>query len=360
MKAVWDLMHISSHTNKPAGNRISMIDVPIILLGGTGDVGQRLARRLRFTTETRIILCSRRPKRASSWAPPISVEFLRVDTSNATHAAQLPSPAVVVNLTESTSAAFIATCLNRGMTFFDTSASVSYLRGLEEVGKSAKHGSVVPQVGLMPGLTNLLADTIVRKTPGICAIRVFAELSLGRHYGRAATVWTLHSIGSIAVHKRRWVTFPGKTKQVIALSFPFSDSIAIKEEASLDWAESFLAFSPSAITRLLDVLLCLGAGRIIARNAERLARFLASAPVIGQTTTRILVIGFDAEEVEQHRLGIAAFDQADLTAFVIAQVLIQLPEKLPLGLVSLTQLTTAEKLVPALLDEFPGAIVEGL
>lgn len=353
-------MRISIQTNKPIVNRISMIDLPIILLGGTGDVGQRLARRLRSSTETHIILCSRRPERACSWVPPISAEFLRIDTSNATHAGRLPSPAVVVNLTESTSTAFISTCLSRGMTLFDTSASVSYLRGLEEVARSTTHGSVVSQVGLMPGLTNLLADTIISKNAGIRGIRVFAELSLGRHYGRAATIWALRSMGSIARRKRRWVTFPGQNKQVPSLPFPFSDSIAIKEAANLEWAESFLALSPSAITKLLHVLLCLGAGRIIARNAESMARVLGYAPVLGKTTTRILVIGFGADGGEKQRLGIAAFDQADLTAFVIAYVLIQLPAKLPLGLVSLTQLTTAETLVPALLDEFPGAVVEGL
>ena len=128
---------------------------PIILLGGTGDIGQRLARRLRQAHDAPILLCSRNPLGASGWARQLSAKLVSIDTTAAKNVEQLPSPSLVINLTETTSPEFVAACLERGMVFFDTSASEAYFKAMVAAGNATNQGTIVPQVGLMPGLTNL-------------------------------------------------------------------------------------------------------------------------------------------------------------------------------------------------------------
>lgn len=70
---------------------------PIILLGGTGDVGSLLARNLAERGYRDLILCSRNPERGNALAHDLGALSLQIDASDKSNASFIPESSIVAN-----------------------------------------------------------------------------------------------------------------------------------------------------------------------------------------------------------------------------------------------------------------------
>jgi len=125
-----------------------------------------------------------------------TVEVLQLDIAAEDAADKIPPGAAVVNLTEVTPPAVAAEVVRTGGIFLDTSATSDYVRALRQaMADAGGPGTGILCVGTASGLSTLMAaDAVVAEGTEIVDIGV--ELSMGRHYGRAATEWSINALGA--------------------------------------------------------------------------------------------------------------------------------------------------------------------
>lgn len=306
----------------------------VALIGGTGDVGGRLVRMLVDHTAARILLISR-----SGVGSGDRVEALRFDIAGKDAVGKLPLGATVINLTEATPPTIAIEVVRNGGKFLETSASPNYVqalrRGVAEVGGP---GTVVLCVGTAPGLSTLMAAELVRVKEA-AAVDIGLELSMGRHYGRAATEWSIDALGrpyrlsgaeNTIVRPgelRRSFTFLRGTRARPALGIGFAaDGITdCRKAARPTRVRTFVAIDPPFVTRAVGLLLRLGLGPALAQHKRGVTQVLRRLPETGQAHARIVVEAQNPEGIVAASHHVAAGDQAAVTAAMILATIRALP-----------------------------------
>lgn len=298
----------------------------IVLIGGAGDVGRRLVSLLLDHTAVSVLVVSR-----NGTAPDDRVETLRLDIAGAGAAAGLPPGATVVNLTEATPPSVAAHIVRTGGRFLETSASPDYVETItREAAATGGPGAVVVCVGTAPGVSTLMAADIAQ-IQGCAAIDIGLELGMGRHYGAAATEWSIGALGT--VHRlsgvtgtmvqpgdmRRSFAFQqtGRERPALGIGFPLQGIAGRFAASSTIRAHTFLAFDPPIVTRMVWFLLRLGLGPALARHKRGLTRILMRLPSLGRKSTRIAVEAQGADGGVLASRYLAVGDQAEVTAAMI-------------------------------------------
>lgn len=307
---------------------------PICLLGGYGDVGLRLARRLNVRTGGRIILAGRDGEKAKNAARKIGFrcEGMALDIRAADAIERLRDMALCVNMTEASPPALVAALIANGTHFIDSSASPDYVAALRDaIAKvTIPQATAVLETGLAPGLTNLIAARLCYDHPDTRRIDVLIEMGMGVHSGFAATKWALQSLGqtySVKMngqwHKVRTGTlrrtFDTDTGRIDAIGFAFSDQQSIAQDHALDGARTFLAAAPGWMTGVLRQLSRPAPSVVIRRHAAILTRWMLRMPTMGGTGTRLAVEAFGPAGNMLAKEYFIGGPQADLTAAVIAE-----------------------------------------
>ncbi|MGW0251816.1 saccharopine dehydrogenase NADP-binding domain-containing protein [Nocardia goodfellowii] len=152
----------------------------VLVLGGYGAVGRHLVPRLRAAGDT-VVVAGRDPARAD----------LVLDLNDPqSYRSALGKVDVVVNAsgTEDVQPARLAGAA--GAAFIDITANAEYVARLRDTELA---GPVIVDVGLAPGLTNLLAVAVHAQTNGPIDLAVL--LGAGEQHGVAATAWTYGLLG---------------------------------------------------------------------------------------------------------------------------------------------------------------------
>ena len=303
----------------------------VLLLGGSGDVGTRLARMLLAQTSARVTTLSRRPAGAGA----LKSDRLRHVTLNV--AAQRPleiaPDTIVVNLTEATPVAVARQVMRAGGWFLETSATPDYLGDMAQgLRDDEGPGGAILCVGAAPGLTNLMVAAILAATDTTTQIDIGVEMGTGRHYGAGGTEWFLRTAGQTYpividnVPRRvapggltRKFAFRPKGRPRFALGYGFAEQefIAKRSQGRLHTVRSFVALDPPWLTRILAWMLALGLGPGINRNARKLARWMGQVPAFGPKKSRFLVEGFDPTGHLTAQIRLETGDQAEATAAMI-------------------------------------------
>ena len=298
----------------------------VVLIGGTGDVGGRLVRLLVDHTAARIVLVSRTGAGAGD-----RVEALRLDIAGRDAAGKLPPGATVVNLTEATPPSVAAEIVRNGGRFLETSASPDYLTALRrDVPEGGGPGTAVLCVGTAPGLSTLMAAELLRDTEAD-RVDIGLELGMGRHYGQAATEWSIGALGrpyrlsdsaSTLVAPgalRRLFVFGRDSRARPALGIGFAlDGVAEGSGSGPPaLVRTFLAIDPPLVTRAVGLLLRLGLGPLLSRRKRGVTRALGRLPELGQARTRIAAEVQDSDGSVIASRHVSAGDQAEMTAAMI-------------------------------------------
>jgi hypothetical protein len=178
----------------------------VLILGGTGAVGRALGAEL-ARTGVPVTAASRH----GSANPSAGERARRLDVRDRGALAEaVRGMRVVVDATGLDDAGVVAASVGQAADLVDLSADAAHaeaLRGWSDAAAAAGV-TVLPGVGLAPGLSNLLAVAAHGRGPGDRAIALDLVLGLGEHHGPAATRWMLGQLAGRPRHDRRRADLP--------------------------------------------------------------------------------------------------------------------------------------------------------
>ncbi|TXK35279.1 saccharopine dehydrogenase family protein [Nonomuraea sp. C10] len=220
----------------------------VLILGGYGAVGREAALALSGRPDTEVIVAGRNPGRAR---PIAGVTSVRVDAADpADLARSLEGITTVLMCAEIDNAAVARACLERGIGYADVSASHDVLAAIEELDDlaAARGATAVLSVGLVPGVTNLLARVVAERSPG-SDLHIGVLLGSGEQHGSAAIAWTLDGLGAL---EGSWtMAFPEPYGARIVHRFPFSDQYTLPRTIAVPSARTGLCLDSRLFTTLL-------------------------------------------------------------------------------------------------------------
>ncbi|GGO08652.1 hypothetical protein GCM10010116_17560 [Microbispora rosea subsp. aerata] len=221
----------------------------ILILGGYGAVGREAARALTGDPGTHVIVAGRNPGKA---APIPATTAMRVDAADpADLATALDGVDTVLMCAEIDNVRVARACVERGIHYVDVTASHHLLAGLQALdGPARKHGATVAlSVGLIPGVSNLLARVCVERSAS-GDLLIGALLGSGEAHGPAALAWTLDGLGRL---EGSWtMRFPEPYGERTVHRFPFSDQYTLPGTLGAGSARTGLCLDSRLVTRLLS------------------------------------------------------------------------------------------------------------
>ncbi|HZB10953.1 MAG TPA: saccharopine dehydrogenase NADP-binding domain-containing protein [Rubrobacter sp.] len=266
----------------------------IVVVGGYGAVGRTVCAELAGRFPGRVFAAGRNPGRAEAFSRETGgrVLPLRLDLADPDGAAGVLGGArVVVACAETGDAAFAREVLGRGVHYVDVSASHAFLRRVEGLEALARRcgATAVLSVGLVPGLTNLLArhcaDVLGEEPRGV---DISVLLGLGEAHGEEGIRWVVENLdkrfeapgvrGSVSsLGDPRTTLFPGGFGGRACYRFDFADQHVLARTLGSGRAATRLCFDSVAATRLLALLKRTGALRVLRywRTRDALVAFLS-------------------------------------------------------------------------------------
>jgi hypothetical protein len=142
-------------------------------------------------------------------------------------------------------------CFQRGIHYVDLSAEYPILAAigaLDEVAR--KHGATaILSVGLVPGLSNLMARHSLRFVEHIQRFDSAIVIGLGEAHGTGATEWILSHLGDARGKLR--IDFPEPFGRRVVHRFAFSDQYTLPQTLPIDEAATWLAFDSRPVSQLM-------------------------------------------------------------------------------------------------------------
>lgn len=262
----------------------------IVLIGGTGDVDNRLVSLLLDHTAASVLVVSRRGRASDD-----RVKTLRLNIAATDAAARIPLGATVVNLTEATPPSVAADVVRAGGNFLETSASPDYVELIiQEVSANGGAGTGVVCVGAAPE---------------------WSIGALGDKYRVSGVTSPTVRPGDL----RRRFTFErgGRSRKALGVGFAQQGVVGQSGRHSHVRVRTFLALHPPYATHLTGLLLRLGLGPALARHKRGLTRILMRLPPPGRVGTRIAVEAQGPDGGILAARHVAAGVQAEITAAMI-------------------------------------------
>lgn len=237
----------------------------ILIVGGYGHVGSRIARRLIALGIGTVVIAGRSCDKGRRAATKLGCSARSVDLSDpADWQAALADIDMVVVCIDQDEAAFAAFALSRGILYIDVTATDAFFRKVEQLEELAKtnDGCAILSVGFAPGLTNLMVKACAGRLDQVHRATIGIMLGLGDDHGPAAIAWTLKGIVDPG-RSTELVELPfgAKARNHPALAFDFADQHVLRRTLPIPDVATYLTFCPAAISRLLFRALPLLRGR---------------------------------------------------------------------------------------------------
>ncbi|MEY9211810.1 saccharopine dehydrogenase NADP-binding domain-containing protein [Thermobifida halotolerans] len=221
----------------------------VVVIGGYGAVGREAATALtRLLPGATVVVAGRHPDRAR---PVPGTEALRLDASDPADVARAVAGAdAVLMCVDRDNPRVARTCLEGGVHYLDVSADhrlLSAVRALDGLARE-RGAAALLSVGLVPGVTNLLAKHCVARS-GAREVRVGVLLGAGEEHGPAALDWTLDGLAGPPGSWRE--DFPPPHGRRTVRRFPFSDQYTLPDTLGIEDARTGLCLDSRAATALL-------------------------------------------------------------------------------------------------------------
>lgn len=295
---------------------------PIVVLGGTGAIGQEVARRLSGLGHP-VTIASRSPDRATNVAAKIQgASPLTVDLTDADPLTGAGSPGVVVDCTGIEAPMTTQRLLNGGWSVVDITADARHTADL--LGLDVSGTALLAGVGLMPGLSTLAAEVLHGRHPMPRAITMSALIGLGDDYGPASKAWTYSQLGRpLTIHpeirgftQSEMVDFPGGFGRRRAWQVDFADQVLLRERLGIKVTTRYCFDSRLA-----------GSALALAARVPAITEFLTAHPNLTKPPPRSTDwYAFVAETDTGARLTAMGRSQATSTATLVALATARLAE----------------------------------
>lgn len=312
----------------------------ILVVGGHGAVGAVVTRTLERWYPGRVIPAGRSAA-------------VRVDVTDPAGFVQVLDRhrvGAVVLCVEPPDAEVARACLDRGVHLVDVGATEHLLAQVERL-RPEGAATAVLSVGLVPGLSNVLARRTSDELGGADRIDIAVLLGAGERHGADAVRWTIAQLAAERPRTgTRRIALPGHGPRVVH-PFPFSDQHTLRRTLGVGDVSTRLCLDSAPVTALLFGLRRAGLAR--AARSPRVLRALTTA------LTRVHLGGGDgfAVRVDAHRgderrtYAVTGRAQSRATGLVAAHVTRELlTGGLPTGVHHLDQLddlaSLPERLAP--------------
>jgi len=312
----------------------------ILVVGGYGAVGRTIATTLGNSFPGQVIVAGRNYQKAEALSAELGQKVLplALDVSNVSpNDKRLNDVALVVMCLDLDDPQFVAQCIQRGIHYIDISATYEILSKIEQLNTVAVNAgaTVILSVGLMPGLSNLLAKHCQSKIPAMRYADIYVLLGMGEAHGEAAIRWTLENINTEFTLKTRdgtkRVSSFSKGKQTIlpggfgkrtAYAFDFSDQHVIPKTLNIDAAASWFCLDSAFVTTLFAWYKKTGLSKILKfESAQNFSVKLLQKFQFGSDKFIIKVeAGINPEQGALYECSVSGNGEACFTGLVAAKV----------------------------------------
>lgn len=248
----------------------------MLVLGGTGAVGTHVATLL-AGRDHQVLVGSRHLDQADAVAAGIhGAEARHVDIADPESVSD--TPGVAVNCTGIEDAVAVQRWRDAGWGVIDITASSPYASELAQaptVGPPLLVG-----VGLIPGLTSVLARDLVARNPSTTSVTISCLVGLGEDYGDASRNWTYGQLGRPIDDRsdtfRNFsepdtIEFPAGFGRRPAWRFDFADRALLPEHLGVPVTTRY-SFDSRVAGRALAVASAVPAAAAALRRLNRLSR----------------------------------------------------------------------------------------
>jgi saccharopine dehydrogenase (NAD+, L-lysine forming) len=269
----------------------------ILIVGGYGVVGRRIAAELAADYPDRVTIAGRDGAKAVEVAAAIGcgARGLQIDTSAASSiAAALEGVATVISCIDLANRALLWAAIERGLRYTDITPRLTELgRGAayEKVDAAARSSGarVLLGTGIAPGIANMMACALADSLGCADEIETALLLPAGDSGGPVLFGYFLQELAmsyeiqvqglecsARAFSAPRLVEFRPPAGPRLAYLFPFSDQVLYPRTLGAKTAVTRLAVDPAWLGRFLAMMVSIGASRLVAiewiRNAMMNAR----------------------------------------------------------------------------------------
>lgn len=227
----------------------------ILVTVGDGAVGSQMVARLHQTPPSRVSLVAGRHHRkaeevAGKHGEGVEPVCPRHCDRGAVEAAVRLSH-VVVMATEANTVGVAEACCRFGVPFVSVAASIAVMQAIKGLDGHARASSapLVIEVGLAPGLMNLLARRLLRDASHARSLRYTLELDLVGGHGEEAIRWTLSQVRASRAEAITPPTIPCSGRSVIPVDF--FDTDRLEKALGLQHVRSNLSIRPRWAVRAL-------------------------------------------------------------------------------------------------------------
>lgn len=256
----------------------------ILLVGGYGVVGKRIAAHLRSTFPDRVIVAGRDLRRAEMLCRELGhgTRPRQLDvTDAATIGPALEGVGTVMACVAQHESHLLRAAIERGLGYTELAPRHALAGGTKDLGTRAQAtgARVVLGAGLSPGISNLMARRLLAILGGVEHIETAILLSLGDEYGPDSLRHMLESLAHpfsvmrdgrrmevLAFSEPRRVEFPPPLGSRTAYLFPWSDALYYPETLGARSASGRFALQPAWAGPLIAALLRGRAGRWLSRS----------------------------------------------------------------------------------------------
>ena len=314
----------------------------ILVVGGYGEVGAGVSRRLARMFPDRVTVAGRDMGRATSAAAAAGygTSARVLDVSRKPIGRDLDGVCAVVVCIDQEETHFAESCVSRGIHYIDITARHEFLLKVEALDDQARRAgaTAILSVGVAPGLTNLLAARAVQNMMRVDRLDILVEFGVGDRHGRAAVEWTLQNLDAVfqvqeaggprsvrSFGESRRLNLPGKPAKP-AYRFNLSDQNVVVRTLGIPEVSTWVRFSSRALTKLVATLASTSVGRLRSSRARRLIVWMLGHAYVGTDNCGIAVraLGDAGDDEGSMVLGVVGRGEARMTAIACAETVRQL------------------------------------
>ena len=263
----------------------------ILIVGGYGTVGRRIAADLAPDYPGCIVVAGRRLEEATQLAAELGhgVRARRADVDDpASIEAALEGVGVVVSCIDQSEPHLLHAAITHGLAYTDITPHLMQRRPTQAIkAEAARTGArILLGAGLAPGISNMLARLGADRVGAVESVVSNTLLSVGDVYGPASRSYIMEEIAlsySVLTDGRQQparafvgsarVPFPSPIGWRTAYLFPFSDQVFFPETLGARSSFARLTLNPAWLGGLMSALARLGVPSLMRRRAGAQKRF---------------------------------------------------------------------------------------
>jgi saccharopine dehydrogenase-like NADP-dependent oxidoreductase len=255
----------------------------ILIVGGYGIVGRRIAARLAPLFPERVVIAGRDEEKAATLCRELGegTRSRRIDVDDLPSiASALGGVGTVMTCVAQRDLFLLRAAIARGMAYTDIAPRLAFWQGAEEMAAEARRtgACIVLGAGLSPGISNMMARQLAMSVGRVDRIETAILLSLGDEYGPDSLHHVLEAVSepfqlmengerheAVPFSQGRAVVFPEPLGRRTAYLFPWSDVVYYPKTLGARTALGRFALEPGWATGVAALLVRAGARRWLKR-----------------------------------------------------------------------------------------------